>query len=45
MLKEKELYKITGGGAGYFIAAGIIGVVSFFAGLLDGFTRPFKCRT
>ena len=45
-LEENKMKEISAGGAlsvaGIFalIAAGI----SFLGGLLDGYTRPFKCR-
>ena len=43
-LSEKEMKSIKASGIGAlgwaFIAAGI----SFIGGLLDGYTRPLKCR-
>lgn len=42
-LTNKELSNINGGSAGW-IAAGIIAGITFLAGVLDGITRPFKCR-
>lgn len=43
MLKDEDLLQISGGGFGN-IAAVVIGVVTFLAGLVDGFVRPYKCR-
>ena len=44
-LNEKEMKQIK---AGALSAAGIWAIVaagvSFLGGLLDGYTRPFKCR-
>lgn len=42
-LTNNELSSIKGGSAGW-IAAGIIAGITFLAGVLDGITRPFKCR-
>lgn len=43
-LTNKELKQIKGGFSGGWLAAGIIAGITFLAGVLDGFTRPFKCR-
>ena len=43
MLKEEELKNISGG-FNLSIAAVIGGIVAFVAGILDGYTRPYKCR-
>ena len=44
-LNENEMKKISAGGIG---VAGIIALIaagiSFLGGLLDGYTRPYKCR-
>lgn len=43
-LSKEEMLSIKGGGinvgAGLLIAAG----VTFFIGIVDGLTRPFRCR-
>ena len=44
-LEENSMKKIYAGG---FSTAGIVALIaagiSFFSGLFDGFTRPFRCR-
>ncbi len=42
-LKEDELKKINGGGVGWGIV-GIGALLTFLAGLIDGYARPFKCN-
>ncbi len=42
-LKNNELESLKAGSAGW-VAAGIIVGITFLAGILDGITRPFKCR-
>ena len=44
LLTNNELLKIKGGASAGWIAAGIIAGLTFLAGVLDGITRPFKCR-
>lgn len=43
-LTNNELIKIKAGASGGWIIAGIVAGITFLAGVLDGFTRPFKCR-
>lgn len=43
MLKEEELKNISGGFS-LSVAALIGGIVAFITGILDGYTRPYKCR-
>lgn len=42
-LKNRELKSLTAGSAGW-VVAGIVAGITFLAGLLDGLSRPFKCR-
>ena len=42
-LTNNELSNINGGSAGW-VVAGIIAGITFLAGILDGISRPFKCR-
>ena len=45
MVKLDELQmKSIKGGMGAAGWAAILGALAFFAGMLDGYTRPFKCR-
>lgn len=43
-LSKKELNEITGGGifGRRFLIFG--GIISFIAGIIDGYTRPLKCN-
>ena len=43
-LKKEELKKIKAGASPAWIIGGIIAGVTFLAGILDGYFRPFKCR-
>ena len=43
-LRNKELRKIKAGASVGWIIGGIIAGVTFLAGVLDGYFRPFKCR-
>ena len=43
-LTNNELKSIKAGASGGWIAAGIVAGITFLAGLLDGYFRPFKCR-
>lgn len=44
-LTKTELTEVkAGAGATGWIIAGIVAGITFLAGVLDGFTRPFKCR-
>ena len=42
ILTNKELKEINGGKIA--IIAGIGSLIAFIAGILDGITRPLKCR-
>lgn len=42
-LNYNELKNIHGG-ISFWTGAGIVGIVIFLAGVLDGFTRPIKCN-
>ena len=43
MLSDKELSQVTGGKGweGYGL---LVAVISFIAGILDGYFRPIKCN-
>ncbi|MBP3635239.1 MAG: class IIb bacteriocin, lactobin A/cerein 7B family [Bacilli bacterium] len=43
-LKEEEMKNINAGGITAVGWAVIAAGLSFLAGLLDGYTRPYKCR-
>lgn len=43
-LNNKELRRIKAGASVGWIIGGIIAGVTFLAGVLDGYFRPFKCR-
>ena len=43
-LKIEEMKNITGGGITAWGAVGIGALVTFIAGVIDGFARPFKCH-
>ncbi len=43
-LSYEESLTIKAGASVGLIAAGIITGITFLVGILDGFTRPFKCR-
>lgn len=43
-LTKNELKNVKAGASIGWIAAGIIAGISFIAGILDGFTRPIKCK-
>ena len=42
-LTNNELKQVTGGASIWAIIAGIAGFI-FGIGVVDGYTRPFKCR-
>lgn len=44
VLKNEELLKINGGG--FSISLGVIlgGLLTFFIGVFDGYTRPLACH-
>lgn len=43
-LKIEEMKQITGGGITAWGAVGIGALITFLAGVVDGFARPFKCH-
>ncbi len=44
MIKENELINVKGGAISW-TAVGIGGaIISFLIGLIDGYTRPLRCR-
>ena len=43
-LKNDELKKLKAGASAGWIVTGIIAGIGFIIGILDGYTRPFKCR-
>ena len=43
-LNTQELMKIKAGASAGWIVTGIIAGIGFIIGILDGYTRPFKCR-
>ncbi len=43
-LDEKSMIDIKGGGISAVGWAVIASALSFLAGLLDGYSRPYKCR-
>ena len=43
-LNEMEMKNIKAGGINAIGWAIIVSILSFSAGLLDGYTRPYKCR-
>lgn len=43
-IDDKQLSKIQGGGFSWGVAAGIIAVVTFIVGIVDGYINPIKCN-
>ena len=44
-LDEKQMKEISAGGLSIAAIFGLVAAgISFLGGLLDGYTRPFKCR-
>ena len=43
-LSINELKSIKAGGSAGWIVAGIAAGITFIIGIIDGYTRPFKCR-
>ena len=43
-LSNKQLKNIKGGASAGWIIGGIVAGITFLAGVLDGYFRPFKCR-
>ena len=43
-LSINEMMNTTAGGLSAGVIAAIAAGIAFFAGILDGYTRPFKCR-
>ena len=44
-LEKHELLTINGGGISFAVGAFIVAGVVFLIGVIDGYTRPYKCRT
>ena len=44
ILTKNELLKITGGSINWTTISIIGTIVTFVAGLIDGYLRPIKCR-
>jgi lactobin A/cerein 7B family class IIb bacteriocin len=44
MIKEEELFQIKGGASKWTVGFVVGAVVSFIAGLIDGFMRPLGCN-
>lgn len=43
-LSMNEMINITAGGLSAGVMAAIAAGIAFLAGLVDGYTRPYKCR-
>ncbi len=43
-LSREELKKINGGGIFRYKFIVLGGIISFIAGILDGYTRPLRCN-
>jgi len=43
-LNDNELLNISGGAISFGVFAAIAGTITFLIGVIDGFTRPLKCR-
>ena len=43
-LNTIELQEIKGGGVGFGLFAGLVGLGAFLIGVLDGIMRPLPCR-
>lgn len=43
-LDAEEMKKIIGGGISAWGVVGIGAFLTFLSGIIDGFTRPFKCN-
>ena len=43
-LNERQMKQIRAGGLSAAAWAAIVAGISFLAGLLDGYTRPYSCR-
>ena len=44
MIEEKELVNIKAGGVKWTVGLVVGAVISFFAGLIDGYLRPLGCN-
>ena len=44
MLKKEELMKINGGGFSVGLGMFLGGLLTFFIGIIDGYTRPVSCH-
>lgn len=43
-LKKEEMQNINGGAVNWAAIAGISALLSFMAGVVDGYVNPLKCR-
>lgn len=43
-MSKEELLQINGGGFSLGLGLVLGGLVTFFIGLIDGYTRPLACR-
>ncbi len=43
-ISQNEMKGIQGGAVNWSIVAGVSALVSFIAGVIDGFMNPIKCR-
>lgn len=43
-LNESEMLSVKAGGISAGMIAVIGGCIAFIVGILDGYTRPFRCR-
>lgn len=44
MIEEKELFQIKAGASKWTVGFVVGAVISFVAGLIDGFMRPLSCN-
>ena len=44
ILKKEEMLTIQGGGISPWVIFVIVTLLSFLAGVIDGFTRPLSCN-
>lgn len=44
LISEKEKKNIKGGAVNWAVLAGIGGLISFVAGILDGYVNPKRCN-
>lgn len=44
MLEDIELYNVTGGAVKWTVGVIVGSIVTFLAGVVDGYLRPLKCN-